>query len=64
MNAYHQDHLSILHEPNTGFKCVYLTENGCRWKVKPTNKCWPPFRPQSASSAWICLNSLVLIRPI
>jgi len=30
-----EDHLSILHEPNTGFKCVYLTENGCRWKVKP-----------------------------
>lgn len=29
------DHLSILHKPNTGFKCVYLTESGCRWKVKP-----------------------------
>jgi hypothetical protein len=27
--------ISILQEPNTGFKCVYLTENGCRWKVKP-----------------------------
>jgi len=30
-----EDHLSILHKPNTGFKCVYLTESGCRWKVKP-----------------------------
>ena len=29
------DLISILREPNTGFKCVYLTENGCRWKVKP-----------------------------
>ena len=29
------DYLSILHKPNTGFKCVYLTESGCRWKVKP-----------------------------
>lgn len=27
--------ISILREPNTGFKCVYLTEEGCRWKVKP-----------------------------
>jgi len=27
--------ISILQEPNTGFKCVYLAENGCRWKVKP-----------------------------
>ena len=24
-----------LREPNTGFKCVYLAENGCRWKLKP-----------------------------
>jgi hypothetical protein len=27
--------ISILQEPNTGFKCIYLTEDGCRWKVKP-----------------------------
>ena len=27
--------ISILHQPNTGFKCVYLTDTGCRWKVKP-----------------------------
>ena len=27
--------ISILRQSNTGFKCVYLTENGCRWKVKP-----------------------------
>ena len=24
-----------LKKPNSGFKCVYLTENGCRWRVKP-----------------------------
>ena len=27
--------ISILHQSNTGFKCVYLTNRGCRWKVKP-----------------------------
>lgn len=27
--------ISILHLSNTGFKCVYLTDGGCRWKVKP-----------------------------
>ena len=27
--------ISVLHQPNTGFKCVYLTAKGCRWKVKP-----------------------------
>jgi len=27
--------ISVLHKPNTGLKCVYLTEAGCRWKVKP-----------------------------
>jgi hypothetical protein len=30
-----EDLIKILDEPNTGFKCVYLTETGCRWKVKP-----------------------------
>ena len=30
-----EDLITILQEPNTGFKCVYLTEDGCRWKVKP-----------------------------
>ena len=30
-----EDLISILQEPNTGFKCIYLTEDGCRWKVKP-----------------------------
>jgi len=30
-----EEQLSILQESNTGFKCVYLTETGCRWKVKP-----------------------------
>jgi len=29
------DLISILQEPNTGFKCIYLTEDGCRWRVKP-----------------------------
>lgn len=24
-----------LKQPNDGFKCVYLTENGCLWKIKP-----------------------------
>ena len=27
--------ISILQEPNPGYKCIYLTEVGCRWKVKP-----------------------------
>jgi hypothetical protein len=30
-----EDLISILQESNTGFKCIYLTEDGCRWKVKP-----------------------------
>ncbi len=30
-----EEQLAILNEPNTGFKCVYLTGNGCRWKMKP-----------------------------
>jgi len=27
--------LFVLKKPNDGFKCVYLGENGCIWKVKP-----------------------------
>ena len=27
--------MEILKKPNDGFKCVYLTENGCRWHMKP-----------------------------
>jgi hypothetical protein len=27
--------MEILKKPNSGFKCVYLNENGCRWRVKP-----------------------------
>ena len=27
--------MEILKKPNNGFKCVYLTENGCRWRLKP-----------------------------
>jgi len=27
--------MEILQKPNKGYKCVYLTENGCRWRVKP-----------------------------
>lgn len=27
--------LSVLKKPNDGFKCVYLGENGCMWRVKP-----------------------------
>ena len=30
-----EDLIKHLREPNTGFKCVYLAENGCRWKLKP-----------------------------
>ena len=26
---------NVLEKPNTGFKCVYLGENGCMWKIKP-----------------------------
>ncbi len=26
---------SVLSRPNTGMKCVFLTPNGCLWKVKP-----------------------------
>ena len=29
------DLLSILQKPNSGFKCVYLSEKGCRWRIKP-----------------------------
>ncbi|MBW2569695.1 MAG: hypothetical protein JRD93_12290 [Deltaproteobacteria bacterium] len=27
--------LFVLKKPNDGFKCVYLGENGCMWKIKP-----------------------------
>jgi hypothetical protein len=27
--------LSTLRKPNTGFKCIYLGNNGCMWRVKP-----------------------------
>ena len=27
--------ISLLHKQNTGFKCIYLTDKGCLWKVKP-----------------------------
>jgi hypothetical protein len=27
--------ITHLREPNTGFKCAYLAQNGCRWKIKP-----------------------------
>lgn len=30
-----EDLITHLREPNTGFKCLYLAENGCRWKLKP-----------------------------
>jgi len=30
-----EDLISTLQEPNTGFKCIYLADDGCRWKVKP-----------------------------
>ena len=29
------DLLLILQKPNNGFKCVYLSEKGCRWRIKP-----------------------------
>jgi hypothetical protein len=27
--------LTTLQKPNTGFKCIYLGNNGCMWSVKP-----------------------------
>jgi hypothetical protein len=27
--------LAVLSRPNNGFKCVYLTEKGCLWRLKP-----------------------------
>ena len=27
--------LEALQKPNTGFKCIYLGNNGCLWRVKP-----------------------------
>ena len=27
--------MGMLDKPNDGFKCVYLTESGCVWRVKP-----------------------------
>ena len=27
--------LAVLNKPNDGFKCVYLTETGCLWQLKP-----------------------------
>jgi len=27
--------LEVLNKPNDGFKCVYLSEEGCRWRLKP-----------------------------
>jgi hypothetical protein len=27
--------IDTLHRPNAGFKCIYLTETGCAWKMKP-----------------------------
>ncbi|MGD9244161.1 MAG: hypothetical protein PVH36_04470, partial [Desulfobacterales bacterium] len=27
--------LATLQKPNTGFKCIYLGNNGCMWRVKP-----------------------------
>jgi hypothetical protein len=41
VNVLVSDHREIadlmmhLQAPNKGFKCVYLTEAGCRWKLKP-----------------------------
>ena len=29
------DLMETLKKPNNGFKCVYLTDNGCRWRIKP-----------------------------
>ena len=27
--------MAVLSKINDGFKCVYLTETGCRWRLKP-----------------------------
>ena len=27
--------LEVLKEPNNGFKCIYLGEKGCLWRLKP-----------------------------
>jgi hypothetical protein len=27
--------VTVLQKPNTGFKCVYLGEQGCMWRIKP-----------------------------
>jgi hypothetical protein len=27
--------MNILQQPNSGFKCIYLGNNGCLWRVKP-----------------------------
>jgi len=27
--------LGVLKKPNKGFKCVYLTDQGCLWRIKP-----------------------------
>jgi hypothetical protein len=27
--------LDVLHKPNEGYKCVYLSKAGCLWRVKP-----------------------------
>jgi hypothetical protein len=27
--------MSVLQKPNTGFKCIYLGNKGCMWRVKP-----------------------------
>jgi hypothetical protein len=27
--------MAVLQKPNTGFKCIYLGNNGCMWRVKP-----------------------------
>jgi hypothetical protein len=27
--------LKVLQQPNNGFKCIYLGEQGCMWRVKP-----------------------------
>ncbi len=27
--------IDLLHQPNSSFKCIYLTKNGCAWQMKP-----------------------------
>jgi hypothetical protein len=27
--------MAVLQKPNTGFKCIYLGDKGCMWRVKP-----------------------------